>query len=178
MKLARCYFAFLTLIALSHRFVTSVILLLFVFGTLGIPAASMAADEEKPMENEAAGWSGNMDLLLSQFTDDVIYEDAPLGLVLHGKEELRGFAQGFFKAFPDLKAVITSTVVSGNRAASDWRFMGTHTGDMPGMPASNKRMDVRGASLYQFEGGKIKRKIDYYDWATVLKQLGFMPAAQ
>jgi hypothetical protein len=46
---------------------------------------------------------------------------------------------------------------------------------MPNMPASNKTMDVRGASIYEFEGGKIKHKIDYWDLSTMLRQLGFMP---
>ncbi len=44
------------------------------------------------------------------------------------------------------------------------------------MPAANQKMDVRGASVYQFEGGKIKHKVDYLDWATVLRQLTPKPA--
>ena len=129
------------------------------------------ADKIRLIVAEAAGWSRNMDQLLSVFTDDITYVDTPLGSTFRGKEELRAFAQGFFNAFPDLKAVITSTVVSGNRAASEWIFTGTQTGDLAGMPASNKQMDLRGVSIYEFEGGKIKRKIDYWDMATLVKQL-------
>ncbi len=130
------------------------------------------ADKIRLIEAEAAGWSRNMDQLLSVFTDDVTYEDTPLGSTFRGKGELRTFAQGFFNAFPgDLKAVITSTVISGNRAASEWRFTGTQVGDLAGIPASNKQMDLRGVSIYEFEGGKIKRKIDYWDMATLVKQL-------
>ncbi len=130
------------------------------------------------MESEAAGWSRNMDQLLASYTEDVSYEDPGLGLVLKGKDQVRGFAQSFFDAFPDLKAVIVTTVVAGDRGASEWRFSGTQTGDLPGIPAANKRMDVRGASIYEFEGGKIKRKVDYWDFATALRQLGAMPAKQ
>ena len=36
-------------------------------------------------------------------------------------------------------------------------------------------MDVLGASIYEFEGGKIKRKVDYWDFATALRQLGVLP---
>jgi steroid delta-isomerase-like uncharacterized protein len=91
---------------------------------------------------------------------------------------VRGFAQSFFDAFPDLKAVITSTIVSGDRAASEWRLTGTQTGDLAGIPAANKQMDVLGASIYEFEGGKIKRKVDYWDFATALRQLGALPVKQ
>lgn len=133
------------------------------------------ADKIRLIEEGAAGWSHNMERLLAVFTDDVTYEDKPLARTFHGKEELRAFAQSFFDAFPDLKSVITSVVVSGNHAAAEWQFTGTQAGDLSGMPASNKQMDLRGVSIYDFEGGKIKRQIDYWDMATLLKQLGFMP---
>jgi len=164
----------------SQRLARWIVALLLALGTLAANAAAAVdeADKVKLIEDEAAGWSRNMDQLLAVFSDDVTYEDATLGVVFHSKEELRGFAQGFFNAFPDLKAVITSTVVSGNRAASEWRFVGTQVGDMPGMPASNKLMDLHGVSIYEFEGGKIKHKTDYWDLATMLKQLGFMPVKQ
>ena len=139
--------------------------------------AQSDADKIRLIENEAAGWSRNMDRLLASFSEDVVYEDVPASAwCLQGKEQVRGFAQSFFDAFPDLKAVIVATVVSGDRAASEWRFTGTQTGDLMGIPAANKRMDVRGTSIYQFEGGKIKRKADYWDSATVLRQLGAAPA--
>ena len=66
------------------------------------------ADNIRLIQEEAAAWSHNMDQLLSVFTDDVTYEDTPLGSTFRGKGELRAFAQGFFNAFPDLKAVISN----------------------------------------------------------------------
>lgn len=139
--------------------------------TTNVAQAAGDADKVKLIEAEAAGWSQNMEQLMSVYADDVTYVDTPLGSTFRGKGELRAFAQGFFNAFPDLKAVITSTVVAGDRAASEWRFTGTQVGDLAGMPASNKQMDLRGVSIYEFEGGKIKRKIDYWDMATLVKQL-------
>jgi steroid delta-isomerase-like uncharacterized protein len=53
---------------------------------------------------------------------------------------------------------------------------GTHTGEMPGMPATGKRFEVRGASTFEFRDAKILRCSDYWDMATLLKQLGFMPS--
>lgn len=159
-----------------HRCVHLPLLRILIVAAAALPMLAAAGDRRELIEAEADGWCGNMDQLLSTVTDDVVYEDVPLGLVLHGKEELRAFAQGFFNAFPDLKAVVTSTVISGDRATSEWQFMGTQTGDLPGMPASHKRMDLRGVSVYEFDGDRIKRKVDYWDLATLLKQLGFMPA--
>lgn len=152
--------------------------LLLCLLTAGAWAQQGDRDKVKLIEYEAMGWSRDMTALMASYTDDVSYEDPGLDLALKGKEQVRDFAQSFFEAFPDLKAEITSTIVSGNRAASEWRFTGTQAGPLPGIPATNKVMDVRGASIYEFEGGKIKRKVDYWDFATALKQLGVLPAKQ
>jgi steroid delta-isomerase-like uncharacterized protein len=143
------------------------------------PATAQSdADKVRVIYNEAAGWSRNMEVLLGSYTDDVSYEDPGLSVALKGKDQVRGFAQSFFDAFPDLKAEIISTIVSGNRGASEWRISGTQALDLAGIPATGKRMDLLGASIYEFEDGKIKRKVDYWDFATALRQLGAMPQKQ
>jgi steroid delta-isomerase-like uncharacterized protein len=128
----------------------------------------------KLFEDFLAGWSNNLAQLLPLFTDDIVYEDAAMGVVTHGKEELRAFAQRFFSTFPDIQFTLTSTLVTGNRAAIEWTGQGTHQGDMPGMPATNKRATFRGVSIMELQDGKITRNTDYWDMATLMKQLGFI----
>jgi steroid delta-isomerase-like uncharacterized protein len=138
--------------------------------------AQSDADKIKVIEAQAPAWSQGLEPLMATFTDDLVYEDVPLGVVNKGKEELRKFAAGFLNAFPDLKSTISSVIISDNKAAFEWLFEGTQKGDMPGMPASNKRMSFRGVSVAEFADGKVAHQIDYWDLATMLKQLGFMPA--
>ena len=52
---------------------------------------------------------------------------------------------------------------------------GTHKGDLPGMPATGRCVEGRGASAFEFRGDKIRRCTGYWDMATLRKQLGFMP---
>jgi steroid delta-isomerase-like uncharacterized protein len=148
--------------------------LLLAFASLGHAQSDPA--KIKLIEQEAAGWSRDMDLLLSLFPDDLVYEDVPLGLVFRSKEELRGFAGNFFKAFPDLKSVCQVIAVDGNFGFCEWRFTGTQAADLPNIPSQGKSMDLRGISIYEFEGGKIKRTKDYWDSAALLRQLGVIPA--
>jgi steroid delta-isomerase-like uncharacterized protein len=110
------------------------------------------------------------------FTDDVVYEDVTFGAVNHGKAETQAFIESFFPAFPDLAFEVTSRFAAGDRAGLEWVMTGTHRGDLPGLPASGKRCNVRGATIVELAGGKIRRNSDYWDLATMLKQLGFMPA--
>ena len=109
------------------------------------------------------------------FTDDVVYEDTTVHALLHGKNELQGFAEGWFETFPDLSFTSTAMFISGDRGAVAWQVTGTQKDHMPGMPASNKTANLAGVSLMECAGGKIKHNVDYWDMATTMRQLGFLP---
>jgi steroid delta-isomerase-like uncharacterized protein len=133
---------------------------------------------EKLIEDWALAWSSPtaMEKLTSLFTDDCVYEDIPLGSVSHGKAELEGFYNLTYNVFPDFKIELTSQFIAGNRAGAEWLMSGTHKGDFPGLPATNKPFSVRGASSFELEGNKLKRCSDYWDMATALKQIGVLPS--
>jgi steroid delta-isomerase-like uncharacterized protein len=134
-------------------------------------------DLQHTLEEWATGWSTrDVDRVISVFTDECIYEDVPLSVVNHGKDELRAFAQQVFDAFPDLKIEPTAQVASDDWALLEWIMSGTHQGDLPGMPATAKRFSVRGATVLQLENGQISRNSDYWDMATLRTQLGLMPS--
>jgi predicted ester cyclase len=49
---------------------------------------------------------------------------------------------------------------------------GTHKGDLPGIQATGKRFSlVRGSTILELEDGKIRRESDYWDTATLMKQV-------
>src|SRR5690349_12314920 len=136
---------------------------------------TMAVALTQVLDDWGRHWSSHdMDRLLPLFADDVIYEDVTMGAVNHGKDELRRFGQGFFVGFPDITFEVTSRFASGSSGALEWVMRGTHHGDLPGMPATGKRVEVRGASIIEFAGDKIRRCSDYWDMVTFLKQLGLM----
>jgi steroid delta-isomerase-like uncharacterized protein len=60
----------------------------------------------------------------------------------------------------------------------EWTMSGTHQGDLPGMPATGRSFSVRGATVLQLADGLISRNSDYWDMATLLGQLGLMPASE
>ena len=134
-------------------------------------------DQLRAIEQHWAYWSAHdMDRLLSLFTEDVIYEDVTMGVVNRGVAQLRAFAEGFFSGFPDATFELRSGFADGSIGGGEWIMRGTHKGDLPGMPATGKRMEVRGSSIFEFEGTKIRRCSDYWNMVTLLTQLGFMAA--
>jgi steroid delta-isomerase-like uncharacterized protein len=53
---------------------------------------------------------------------------------------------------------------------------GTNTGDVAGLPATNKPYRIRGVSIGQLDReGKIERNRDYWNMADYLVQVGILP---
>ena len=114
--------------------------------------------EPAALDSVLAAWgpawsSSDAGKLVPLYTEDVYFEDVPLGAVVKNRDALRGFAAGVFAGFADLRFEVTS------------RF---------GLPATNRPFLVRGASVVEFRDGKISRESDYWDLATYLKQVGLI----
>lgn len=121
----------------------------------------------------AAGWSAHdADRVVRLFTDDCVYEDATIGAVNHGKDELRAFAAAIFAAIPDFAIELSSSFVDERWAAMEWTMSGTHAADLPGLPATGQRFSVRGATILVLTPEGISRCTDYWDKATVAAQVG------
>ena len=129
------------------------------------------------LEQWAVAWSsGDVNQLLPLFTDDVLYEDVTFGAVHKGKEALRTFATTGFEAFPGSSLAVTSRLIArdGKWGALEWVWRGKQTKDLPGLPATRRPFEVRGASIVEFREAKISRCSDYWDLTTYLKQVGLM----
>ena len=105
------------------------------------------------------------------YTQDAIYEDATLGMVNHGTTDIRKFAQQFFDESPDAKFSVTGSFMADGHGYAEWVMAGTDVG----MFKTNKRFEVRGASIMQGSPEKLSHQTDYWDMATLMKQLGVMP---
>ena len=106
------------------------------------------------------------------FTDDCVYEDAALGRVCHGKQELKAMIDelNIFRA-DGPRFELRSAFVSGDWMASEWIMSGADTGNIPGMKAAGKKYSIRGASISELRKGKISRNTDYWDKATLQQQV-------
>ena len=141
----------------------------------------MASSElERMLDDWAVAWSSSDSSdpgrLLALYTDDCVFEDVTFGVVVRGKEELSSFANRAFAAVPDFKYEPTSRFATSRWAAIEWVMSGTHQGDFPGIPATGKRFSsVRGSTILELEAGKIRRESDYWDAATLMKQVGILP---
>ena len=124
-------------------------------------------------EQWIAAWnSHNPDKVLPLFTDDLVYEDVAFGEVSHGKTELRKFVADECEGAPDLELKLVRADFNGNHGTIEWTFNGTDKGVFK----TGKKFSVRGVSVIDLRGGKISSNLDYYDSATIMRQVGILPA--
>jgi steroid delta-isomerase-like uncharacterized protein len=143
------------------------------------PAAEAVAVPE-PLTAWAAAWeTGDVEGILAAYTDDATYEEVALGIVTEGQDELRTHIEGLFGAAPDLSLVVTEAVVSGDRAAVEWIATATYTGQMAGLPpGSGQPFTLRGASILELEGDRIRADREYWDAYGFLIAVGALPAPE
>lgn len=126
------------------------------------------------VQKQFAAWNAHdANKVASFYTDDVVYEDVAFGLKAHGHAEMLKLAADFFAAVPDLKLEVVSNTSMENRGSVEWVFGGTDVG----LYKTGKKFSVRGASVYDLRGGKFSSNRDYYDSASIMRQVGILPTA-
>lgn len=107
------------------------------------------------------------------YLDEAIFEDVPDLATYEGKDKIRKFMGELFGYSPDTKVETKATFLGKDWAIVEWIWSGTQTGDIEGViEATGKRFSIRGASIFEFQDGKIKRQSDYYNAGRFLYQLG------
>lgn len=135
----------------------------------------MKTKMEKIYRDWCEAWNTDqVEKVLSYVTDDIVYEDVPMARVSRSKGEMKAFATEIFTGFPDFKLEVKSFLASGDRASAEWVMTGTFLGEIQsaGLKPTGKSFSVRGVSIAELRGEKITRHTDYYDGATLLRQIG------
>ena len=126
---------------------------------------------ESVVEEFAAAWSSHDPERLARiFTEDCIYEDVVLDVCAQGHEDVKTFLRDWLASSSDLRMELKKLFGGGGAMGAEWLFSGTLNGELEGIPATGKRFEFRGASHFEFENGKIKACIDFWDMATLRRQ--------
>jgi steroid delta-isomerase-like uncharacterized protein len=161
--------------AIGGRIKPRIVIAVAVIISICCIGATSSRDKSTDLvQSNFAAWNAHdADKVASLYTDDVMYEDVPFGLVARGHAEMRKMAAGFFASVPDLKLEVVSNKPTGNHGLVEWVFSGTDVG----LYKTGKKFSVRGASVYELRGGKFSGNRDYYDSASIMRQVGVLPKA-
>jgi steroid delta-isomerase-like uncharacterized protein len=120
--------------------------------------------------------NGDWEQLRASLATDSLYDELGTQRKIEGPEKIVELFKAWKTAFPDAVGSVTSAMASGNRAALEVTWKGTHTGPLETpegtIPASGKRQETPAAFFFAFDGDKIKESRHYFDSMTLLKQIG------
>lgn len=99
------------------------------------------------------------------------WESVAAETVHHGSRPIVDGLREFVASFPDWHVEVGSLTVAGDRVVVEWTATGTFEHEFRGEAPNGKRFRRRGCAVAEVKGGKIVRYRDYYDRATLLRQL-------
>jgi steroid delta-isomerase-like uncharacterized protein len=83
----------------------------------------------------------------------------------------KGFVVGLLQAFPDICYTVEDSLREGNRVVARWSATGTHTGNLFGMPPTNKKVKMIGITIFRIENDQIAELWDVWDQGGMMAQL-------
>ena len=91
-------------------------------------------------------------------------------------EEDQAALRGWHAAFPDVVIVPEKLIAEGDLVTIYWVARGTNTGTGNGLPATGKKAELAGITIWRIADGKIKEEWSAFDQLSMMKQLGLLPA--
>jgi steroid delta-isomerase-like uncharacterized protein len=91
-----------------------------------------------------------------------------------GRHAIAGSYRALFDAFPDWKFSGDDLIIDGDRVAQPFSAEATHVGDFMGLAGTNRRFRVQGVRVYDMTGGLIHSEKRYYDFTSLLIQIGVL----
>ncbi|MEG9435522.1 ester cyclase [Edaphobacter sp. HDX4] len=111
--------------------------------------------------------------------DEIVAEDFveldPLPGQRQGREGLKEVIGVFRAAFPDIRWTIEEHICEGEKVASRFTWTGTHKGEFMGIPATGKRVSVKGTVFDRVVNGQMKDSRILMDTMGMMQQLGVIP---
>jgi steroid delta-isomerase-like uncharacterized protein len=107
-------------------------------------------------------------LYAKDFVNHGIHRDITL-------EEDQAALKGWHQAFPDVKIVPAKVMAEGDLVTIYWIASGTNTGTGNGLPATGKKVEQAGITIWRIVNGKIKEEWSAFDQLSMMQQLGLLP---
>ena len=93
-----------------------------------------------------------------------------------GLEEDQAALKGWHQAFPDVVIVPEKLIAEGDLVTVYWIARGTNTGTGNGLPATGKKVEQAGITIWRIVDGKIKEEWSAFDQLSMMQQLGLLPS--
>ncbi len=142
--------------------------------------AKSKAKAESPVELVRSAFAAldahDLDTMAALWHDDIVENFIPVGLY-RGKQEVRGYFEDMFAAFPDFHVEIDRITGEDETVFVKWRATGTFTGQsFQGIDPTGKAIEIEGIDCFTVRDGLIQENFIVYDGAGFARQIGMLPA--
>jgi steroid delta-isomerase-like uncharacterized protein len=112
-----------------------------------------------------------------EFLDPEVVDEITSVGVLRGRDEVRAFFDGLFKAVPDFEMTVVRTVRERDTVVVQWRARGTFTGGplYNGVQATGAELQMRGCDVFDVRDELIVANIAFADGLELARSLGMFP---
>jgi steroid delta-isomerase-like uncharacterized protein len=114
---------------------------------------------------------GAVDEYLSEDFDD---HDPPMGGPAN-REGMRAAGAMFRAAFPDWHSDLGFLIEEGDLVVENFTASGTQQGEIFGMPASGRTVNLPGINIWRVRDGRIAERWGRLDELGLMRQLGLVP---
>jgi steroid delta-isomerase-like uncharacterized protein len=121
---------------------------------------------------------GDIDGLTEMYTDDAVF--IVPGARLEGKDQIREYWAGLWRAFPDGGSEIGRYAENGDLFFAEMVSRGTNTGELglpdgTTIPPTGKATETPAMLFARVRDGKLAEQSVYFDSLTMMGQLGLLP---
>ena len=102
--------------------------------------------------------------------------------IMHATEGDRSFNEDikwtviYLSAFPDLKVTVEDMIAEGDKVVTRWVMNGTHEGSIRDIPATEKRVTVKGITIKRIASGKVVEEWPLIDMLGLMQQIVAIPS--
>ena len=145
------------------------------------PASESQELERSPIDRIGDRWQegwggGGRDDFALCCTVDVRYEDPLTAEPIEGVDALERHAERLRRGFPDMRIERAGPrIADGAHACLPWRVLGTQTGRMGDLPATNRFVTMHGVHYVELRDDLICRARGFFDMHDAVTQLGLLP---
>jgi steroid delta-isomerase-like uncharacterized protein len=93
-----------------------------------------------------------------------------------GTEAVRDLLQGLMDGFSDFHADLGEMRHADDAVFGEGLITGTHDGEWAGIPPTGRRIEIPAVAIFEFDADRLLCEKVYFDMATVLTQMGVLPA--
>lgn len=110
--------------------------------------------------------------LLATLCAEPLYVIMATGAEHRGREAVAAFYNGLFVSMPDVTFELQDAFIGENGVVEESVLVGTHTGDLFGLPPTGKHIHLPLTIVFPMRAGEILGERMYFDMDSLQRQLG------